>query len=91
MSKQIYAGAVDDQAAAYWQGSISRLEAQKIFQEFAAALGVTAEKVLKQEFAISCLMDKAGIAPEELQVFIDAKMAEYQAFVEAEKAKAEAK
>jgi hypothetical protein len=69
----------DDMQAIYWNAPIKRLEAQKIFDEFAAAIQAQAQGLIKLDLIISYLMDRFSIKPEEVTAWVEEKKAEVEA------------
>jgi hypothetical protein len=83
MANKVFAG-VDDVQAKFWNSPITRLEAQKIFDDFANALVGIKEQLLKLDFAVGYLLEKGGVKPEDVKEFMDRKMVEYAEQVKAE-------
>jgi hypothetical protein len=66
---KIYAQS-DERAAAYWNGSLSRKEAQKVFDQYAAVINAQAEKQRMMDMMLTYLFEvKLGIPPEEFQAW----------------------
>jgi hypothetical protein len=68
-----------DVQAGYWLGSITRKEAQGVYDEFANAIGATQGTVMKLDAAIAFLFEKFGISPEEVSAWLTKKAAESEA------------
>jgi len=66
----------DQAQAAYWQGPLRRNEAQKIFDEYGAAIQSQAQGLIHLDLIISYLMDKFEIKPEEVTEWIQKKQKE---------------
>jgi hypothetical protein len=52
--------------AAYWQGSLTRAEAQKIFDEYGATITAQGKALIQQDLAIAYLCEQFGITPEDV-------------------------
>jgi hypothetical protein len=72
-------GNVDSFQAAYWSGNVTRTEVQGVFDELAQAAIATQQQIIKHEFALSYLLEKLGITPDELTSWMEAKAAELKA------------
>ena len=69
--------------AAYWNGSITRAEAQKVFDETAGVIKHLHQTVIKLDMVLAFLVEKSGATTEEIQVWMDARMKKMQADMEA--------
>ncbi len=69
----------DEVQAAYWQGPVSRLEVQKIFDEYTAGIVEMRTRLLNLDFAVGALAEKLGITPEDVNAYATRKMAEFEA------------
>lgn len=79
---------VDQQQAFFWNGPMTRAEAQKIFDEYAQATIALQEKFIKLDFAVGFLLEKFEVTPEQVTEFMKAKMEQFAA---SEAAKQESK
>lgn len=62
-------------AAAYWQGPITRAEAQKIFDEYGRAISDQAMAITKLDMCLAYLCEKFGVKPEDVQKWAEEKAA----------------
>jgi hypothetical protein len=60
--------------AAYWNGPITRAEAQKVFDEQAVVIMKQAEMITKLDAVASFLSEKAGYSVADIQAWITEKM-----------------
>jgi hypothetical protein len=66
----------------YWQGFITRAEAQTVNDEFAAILVGMQKKIIRLEYLSSFIAAKLGLSPEELEAVhqgIESALAPYEA------------
>lgn len=73
-------------AARYWEGPLTRAEAQKVFDETAGVIQKTQETLVKLDMVLAFLVEKSGATVEEIQTWMNARVAKMQAEM---KAKAE--
>lgn len=59
--------------AAYWNGPITRKEAQAVFDDYGRAISAQALAITKVDMVIAYLCDKFGVTPEEIQNWAEAK------------------
>lgn len=60
--------------AKYWNGFVTRTEAQKVFDETAQIFNAQAVALQKMDAVISFIADKLGIMPADIQAWINAKV-----------------
>ena len=72
-------GTVDAKAAQYWNTPVIRAEAQKAFDEYTAAFTNLHAQVIKLEFVVSYLAERAGVTPEEVSTYMQGKLDELKA------------
>lgn len=60
-------------AAAYWQGSVTRAEVQKVFDEYAQAISQQAIAITKLDMCLAYLCEKFGVKPEDVQKWAEEK------------------
>ena len=77
----------DHVQAKYWNGFITRVEAQKVFDEMSQVIQGQAAAMAKFDMAISCIAEKVGVTPADVNEWVKAKMKT----AEAEKAAQEVK
>jgi hypothetical protein len=77
---------VDVVQAAFWNGPLSRLEAQKVFDDYAKVTIEMKEQLLKLDFAVGYLLEKFDVKPEDVKLFMDKKMIEYAEQLKAQEA-----
>lgn len=68
-----------DVQAAYWLGTITRKEAQSVYDEFASAIGGLQSTLLKLDAAIAFLFEKYQIDPADFTAWFEKKAAEADA------------
>lgn len=73
----------DHVQAKYWNGFITRVEAQKVFDEQTAVIVRQAEAMAKFDAAISCIAEKVGITPVDVNAWVTKKIEEAQKAQEA--------
>jgi hypothetical protein len=78
MGKLIQTG---DAQAAYWQGSLTRAEAQKVNDEYADGFENIAKELARLQamihnldFGVQCLAEKLGVTREDIRAFATAKL-----------------
>jgi hypothetical protein len=71
-----------DVQAAYWNGPLTRKEAQNVFDEYAGVLQTQGNQVMAMNMTLSFLMEKLGYKPEEVAAWIKVKAAEQMAAAE---------
>lgn len=64
----------DHAQAKYWNGYITRVEAQKVFDETAQVINAQAMAMQKFDAAISCLAEKLGVTPADVNAWITVQM-----------------
>ena len=67
-------GTVDAKAAQYWNTPVTRAEVQKAFDEYTAAFTNLHAQVIKLEFAVSYLVERAGVTPDEVSAYMQRKL-----------------
>lgn len=72
-----HSAGVDAVQAAFWNGPMSRLEAQKVFDDYSKVTIQMKEQILKLDFAVGYLLEKFDVKPEDVKLFMDKKMIEY--------------
>lgn len=72
----------EDMQAAYWQGNITRGEAQKVFDELAGRFDMIAAEfdtlrtmIYNVDFGVQCLASQLGITREDIRKFATEKLA----------------
>lgn len=60
-------------AAAYWQGALTRQEAQKVFDEYGAAIQGLGKAMAQLDMSMAYLAEKFGIKPEDVTNWIAEK------------------
>ena len=73
----------EDLQVEYWKEPITRAEAQTVFDQQAAALNQLRAQVGFLAIAVRFVAERAGVSPEEIQVYAEQKMAEMKALAEA--------
>lgn len=68
--------AVDHVQAKYWNGFITRVEAQKVFDEQLQVISRQAEALAKFDAAISCIAEKVGVTPAYVNEWLAQKVAD---------------
>jgi len=68
----------DHAQAKYWNGFITRVEAQKVFDEQLQVISRQAEALAKFDAAISCIAEKVGITPAIVNEWMAEKVAAAQ-------------
>ena len=66
----------DQLQAQYWEGKITRAEAQKIFDEFGEALNATQGQLTALNLTVAYLIKKFDISPDEFKAFVAEKLNE---------------
>lgn len=66
----------DHVQAKYWNGFITRVEAQKVFDELAGVIAAQAQTLQKYDVAFSCLAEKVGLTAAEVNDWLQKKTAE---------------
>jgi len=89
----------------YWNGNLTRKEAQPIFDQFSSSIQALAQDIhggaangqdglitilARLDFVTAFLMEKIGVSPAEFQEFMAKKTQEFLALQEAAKIAAEA-
>ncbi len=59
-----------DLVAQYWTKPITRREAQAVFDELSSAVNSMREHIVKMDFTITYLAEKAGVQPAEFQEWV---------------------
>ena len=70
---------VDHAQAAYWNGSLTRIEAQRANEEVAKVIQGLMIRAAQQELAITFLSEKLGVTPEQFQEYTTKKVEEFNA------------
>lgn len=80
----------DHVQAKYWNGFLTRVEAQKVFGEYASALNKQAQVMQKMDAVLSFIAEKFGITTTEIEAWITKKIVaeDVQAATEPEKVNA---
>lgn len=60
--------------AKYWNGFITRTEAQKVFDEQMNVIMRQAQILAKYDAAMSCVAEKVGVTAEDVNKWIEAKV-----------------
>lgn len=68
-----------DVQAAYWNGPLTRKEAQNVFDEYAQVLTNVSNQTTAMNMTISFLCERFGIKPEDVASWIRRKAAEQMA------------
>lgn len=66
----------DHAAAKYWNGFITRTEAQKVFDEHGQVLMGQAMAIQKLDAVVSCIADKLGIKADDVNNWLKLKTEE---------------
>lgn len=69
--------------AKYWNGFITRTEAQKVFDEQTQVIVKQAEAMGRFDAAISCIAEKVGVTPADVNAWFAKKVEEAKAQNEA--------
>ena len=69
--------------AHYWNGPLTRAEAQKVFDETAGVIQKANETIVKLDMVLAFLVEKSGVTTEEIQTWIDARVKQMRAQMEA--------
>ena len=69
---------VDHEQARYWNGTITRLEAQKVFDQTAGVIQAQQQTLAQLDACISYFADKLGVKAVDIQEWIKVKTAEAQ-------------
>lgn len=64
-----------DVQAAYWNGPLTRKEAQQVFDENAEVIQAQGQAIMAMNMTISFLMERFGFKPEEVAAWIKEKFA----------------
>lgn len=72
--------------AAYWNGSLTRAEAQKVFDETAAVVSHHQQTIMKLDMVVAYLVEKAGHTTEQIQEWMNERVKAAQAAQDAAKA-----
>src|SRR5581483_7996880 len=73
----------DHVQAKYWNGFITRTEAQQVFDDQAKVIIRQAEALGKFDAVISCIAEKVGVTPAEVNEWVAKKVKEATAKAEA--------
>lgn len=65
--------------AFYWNGPLSRKEAQKIFDDLGQACNALMATVTKLDLAVAFLMDRMGVTPQDFAQWHSSKIKELEA------------
>lgn len=71
----------------YWNGPLTRAEAQKVFDETAGVIQKAQETIVKLDLVLAFLVEKSGVPTTEIQTWIDHRVKTMQAAMQAEQAK----
>lgn len=63
----------DHAQAKYWNGFLTRVEAQKVFEEMSGVIQAQAAAMAKFDVAISCIAEKVGVSPADVNAWLEAK------------------
>jgi hypothetical protein len=77
-------------AARYWEGPLTRAEAQKVFDETAGVIQKTQETLVKLDMVLAFLVEKSGAETAEIQAWMDERVKTMRAAMEAQQAAAPA-
>ena len=69
----------DRELANYWNSCCPRKDVQKAMDEFAAAFTNLHAQVIKLEFAVSYLVERANVTPDEVSTYMQGKLDELKA------------
>lgn len=75
-------------AERYWNGPLTRAEAQKVFDETAGVIQKANETIVKLDLVLAFLVEKSGATTEEIQTWMDGRVKVMRAKMEAEQAAA---
>ncbi len=64
----------DHVTAKYWNGFITRTEAQKVFDEYGQVIQAQAVAIQKLDAVVSCLAEKFGVTAEEVNTWVKGKI-----------------
>src|SRR5277367_241462 len=65
--------------AMYWNGPVTRVEAQKVFDETADVIQKHNEIITKLDMVLAFVVEKAGYTAEEVQAWMNERMSKMQA------------
>lgn len=68
----------------YWNGPLTRAEAQKVFDETAGVIQKAQETIVKLDLVLAFLVDKSGVPTTEIQTWIDHRVKTMQAAMQAQ-------
>lgn len=60
--------------ATYWNGPVSRIEAQKVFDETAGVIKAQGEVITKLDMVLAFLVEKSGHTTAEIQAWMNDRM-----------------
>ena len=63
----------DHVQAKYWNGFITRTEAQKVFDDYGQAMMRLNMALSQLDAAVSCIAEKVGVTPEQVGEWLKAK------------------
>lgn len=64
----------DHVQAKYWNGFITRVEAQQVFDDTAKVINHQAQVMQKFDAIISCIAEKLGVTPEHVNEWVKNKV-----------------
>ena len=70
-------------AERYWNGPLTRAEAQKVFDETAGVIQKANETIVKLDLVLAFLVEKSGATTEEIQTWMDERVKKIKADMEA--------
>ena len=63
----------------YWNGPLTRAEAQKVFDETAGVIQKTQETLVKLDMVLAFLIEKSGATLDEVQTWMNERVKKIQA------------
>lgn len=72
--------------AKYWNGFITRTEAQKVFDEIQQVIMAQAAALQRLDAAVSCIAEKLGVTAEDINNWLKTQVEKAQKAAEATKA-----
>lgn len=67
-------------AAAYWNGGLTREEAQRVFDEYGKVMTMQGNAIVRLDMCLAFLCEKFGFKPEDVEIWAQekAKLAEQE-------------
>lgn len=74
--------------ARYWEGPLTRAEAQKVFDETAQVIQQSQQTIMKIDMVLALLVEKSGCSTEEIQLWMNERVKKIAAEQAAKQAQA---